>query len=45
LEYIDTNINQEIKTDELIRVSGWSKFHFIREFGKEVGKNTLSICA
>jgi AraC-like DNA-binding protein len=38
LEYIDTNINQEIKTDELIRVSGWSKFHFIREFAKEVGK-------
>ncbi|WP_026302611.1 response regulator transcription factor [Psychroflexus tropicus] len=37
LEYIDTNINQEIKTDELIRVSGWSKFHFIREFAKEVG--------
>ncbi len=36
LEYIDTNINQEIKTDELIRVSGWSKFHFIREFAKEV---------
>ncbi|SDG87038.1 response regulator transcription factor [Psychroflexus sediminis] len=37
LEYIDTNINQEIKTEELIRVSGWSKFHFIREFAKEVG--------
>lgn len=37
LEYIDTNINQEIKTAELIRVSGWSKFHFIREFAKEVG--------
>lgn len=37
LEYIDTNINQEIKTSELIRVSGWSKFHFIREFAKEVG--------
>ena len=38
LEYIHTNINQEIKTDELIRVSGWSRFHFIREFGKEVSK-------
>lgn len=38
LEYIETNINQEIKTDELIRVSGWSKFHFIREFAKEVKK-------
>lgn len=37
LEYIDTNLNQEIKTEELIRVSGWSKFHFIREFAKEVG--------
>lgn len=37
LEYIDTNISHEIKTDELIRVSGWSKFHFIREFAKEVG--------
>lgn len=38
LEYIDINLNQEIITDELIRASGWSKFHFIREFAKEVGK-------
>lgn len=37
IEFIAANLNDKITMKDLEKVSGWSRFHLIRQFDKEVG--------
>lgn len=37
IEYIETNLHEELSLDSVAQFAGFSKFHFLRIFQKEVG--------
>ena len=39
MNYIENNLNEEIKTEEIADSAGFSKYHFQRVFKRETGLN------
>ena len=42
MEYIDENLSEELNTEKIAAIAGYSVFHFCRVFKEETGKTLMS---